>query len=286
MNISVIIPTYNRKHTLASAIDSVLIQSFKPSEIIVVDDGSTDGTSDWIKSNYPTIIFLEPFKGSEPLKGFSTNGVSAARNVGIKKAQGDWIALLDSDDEWLPDKLAKQGQALQENSDFLFCHTNEIWIRNGVRVNQMKKHQKYGGDIFEKCLDMCRISPSSSLFHKSILDDIGVFDENLKVCEDYDLWLRITSKYPVLFLDEPLINKYGGHEDQLSKTPTGIEQYRIQSLEKILSELILTNSQFDSAKSMVLTKLQIFSNGLEKRGKTAELETIQKRIQYWNDMIV
>ena len=153
-------------------------------------------------------------------------------------------------------------------------------------MNQMKKHQKYGGDIFEKCLDMCRISPSSSLFHKSILDDVGVFDENLKVCEDYDLWLRITSKYPVLFLDEPLINKYGGHENQLSKTPTGIEQFRIQSLEKILSKLILTNSQFASAKSMVLKKLQIFSNGLEKRGKTAELETIQKRIQYWNDMIV
>jgi glycosyltransferase involved in cell wall biosynthesis len=223
---------------------------------------------------------IQPFEGSLP------RGVSAARNAGINIAKGDWIALLDSDDEWLSHKLAKQVQALKEKTDFLFCHTNEIWIRNGVRVNQMKKHQKYGGDIFEKCLDMCRISPSSSLFHKSILDDVGVFDENLKVCEDYDLWLRITSKYPVLFLDEPLINKYGGHENQLSKTPTGIEQFRIQSLEKILSKLILTNSQFASAKSMVLKKLQIFSNGLEKRGKTAELETIQKRIQYWNDMIV
>jgi len=280
MNISVIIPTYNRKHTLGRAIDSVLIQSFKPSEIIVIDDGSTDGTSDWVSANYPAIKLIQPFEGSLP------RGVSAARNAGINIAKGDWIALLDSDDEWLSHKLAKQVQALKEKTDFLFCHTNEIWIRNGVRVNQMKKHQKYGGDIFEKCLDMCRISPSSSLFHKSILDDVGVFDENLKVCEDYDLWLRITSKYPVLFLDEPLINKYGGHENQLSKTPTGIEQFRIQSLEKILSKLILTNSQFASAKSMVLKKLQIFSNGLVKRGKTAELETIQKRIQYWNDMIV
>ena len=280
MNISVIIPTYNRKHTLGRAIDSVLIQSFEPSEIIVIDDGSTDGTSDWVSANYPAIKLIQPFEGSLP------RGVSAARNAGINIAKGDWIALLDSDDEWLSHKLAKQVQVLKEKTDFLFCHTNEIWIRNGVRVNQMKKHQKYGGDIFEKCLDMCRISPSSSLFHKSILDDVGVFDENLKVCEDYDLWLRITSKYPVLFLDEPLINKYGGHENQLSKTPTGIEQFRIQSLEKILSKLILTNSQFASAKSMVLKKLQIFSNGLEKRGKTAELETIQKRIQYWNDMIV
>ena len=177
--ISVIIPTYNRKHTLPRALDSVLAQSFQPFEIIVIDDGSTDGTFEWIISEYPSIKLIEPFNGPKPLKGYSPNGVSAARNAGTKVAKGDWIALLDSDDEWLPDKLAKQVQALKENPEILFCHTNEIWIRHGVRVNQMKKHQKYGGMIFEKCLDICRISPSSSLFHKSILDDI--FTENLEL---------------------------------------------------------------------------------------------------------
>jgi len=276
MNISVIIPTYNRKHSLPRTLDSVLAQSFQPFEIIVIDDGSTDGTADWLKSNYLSIKSISQ----------SNQGVSSARNIGIKQAEGDWIALLDSDDEWLPDKLAKQVQALKENREFLFCHTNEIWIRNGVRVNQQKKHQKYGGHIFEKCLDMCRVSPSSSLFHKLVLDDVGLFDEKLKVCEDYDLWLRISAQYPVLFLDELLINKYGGHEDQLSKTPEGIEQYRIQSLEKILSDGTLTNSQFESARSMLLTKLQIFANGLKKRKKIGEFNTTQKRIQHWIDMIV
>jgi len=280
-HISVIIPTYNRKHTLPRALDSVLAQSFQPFEIIVIDDGSTDGTFEWIISEYPSIKLIEPFNGPKPLKGYSPNGVSAARNAGTKVAKGDWIALLDSDDEWLPDKLAKQVQALKENPEILFCHTNEIWIRHGVRVNQMKKHQKYGGMIFEKCLDICRISPSSSLFHKSILDDIGLFDEKLKVCEDYDLWLRISAKYPVLFLDEPLINKYGGHEDQLSKTPEGIERYRIQSLEKILGSDLLSESQFQSAKDMFLRKLRIFANGLEKRRKTDELNSVQKKIQDW-----
>ena len=279
--ISVIIPTYNRKHTLPRALDSVLAQSFQPFEIIVIDDGSTDGTFEWIISEYPSIKLIEPFNGPKPLKGYSPNGVSAARNAGTKVAKGDWIALLDSDDEWLPDKLAKQVQALKENPEILFCHTNEIWIRHGVRVNQMKKHQKYGGMIFEKCLDICRISPSSSLFHKSILDDIGLFDEKLKVCEDYDLWLRISAKYPVLFLDEPLINKYGGHEDQLSITPEGIERYRIQSLEKILGSDLLSESQFQSAKDMFLRKLRIFANGLEKRRKTDELNSVQKKIQDW-----
>jgi glycosyltransferase involved in cell wall biosynthesis len=218
------------------------------------------------------------------LKGYSPKGVSVARNVGIKQSKGDWIALLDSDDEWIPDKLIKQVQLLKKNKGSVFCHTNEIWIRNGVRVNQHKKHQKYGGYIFNECLDICRISPSSALIHKSIFEDIGLFDESLKVCEDYDLWLRITSNYPVLFLDEFLIKKYGGHEDQLSKTPEGIEQYRIKSLEKIMSSNLLPESQFQAAKDMLITKLQIFANGLEKRQKIDKFNDIQKKIQYWDNI--
>ena len=284
MKISVVIPTYNRKHTLPRALDSVLAQSYQPFEIIVIDDGSSDGTFDLIKSKYPSIKLLESHKPSKSLKGYSQKGVSIARNVGIKKSKGDWISLLDSDDEWVPDKLIKQVQLLKKNEGSVFCHTNEIWIRNGVRVNQHKKHQKYGGYIFKECLDICRISPSSALIHKSIFEDIGLFDESLKVCEDYDLWLRITSNYPVLFLDEFLIKKYGGHEDQLSKTPEGIEQYRIKSLEKIMSSNLLPESQFQAAKDMLITKLQIFANGLEKRQKIDEFNIIQKKILYWNNM--
>ena len=284
MKISVVIPTYNRKHTLPRALDSVLAQSYQPFEIIVIDDGSTDDTFDLIKSKYPSIKLLESLKPSKSLKGYSPKGVSVARNVGIKQSKGDWISLLDSDDEWTPDKLIKQVQLLKKNEGSVFCHTNEIWIRNGIRVNQHKKHQKYGGYIFKKCLDICRISPSSVLIHKSIFKDIGLFDESLKVCEDYDLWLRITSNYPVLFLDEFLIKKYGGHEDQLSKTLEGIEQYRIKSLEKIMSSNLLPESQFQAAKDMLITKLQIFANGLEKRQKIDKFNDIQKKIQYWNNI--
>ena len=212
MNISVIIPTFNRRQTLDRAIDSILSQTYQPYEIIVVDDGSTDGTADWLSANYSSLQIIQQ----------SNKGVSSARNAGINSARGDWIALLDSDDEWLPDKLEIQVKLLQNNAELRFCHTNEIWIRNGVRINQMKKHQKYGGNIFKKCLDICRISPSSSLFHTSVIKDVGLFDESLDVCEDYDLWLRITAKYTVLFLDQPLIKKFGGHTDQLSKVFGGI----------------------------------------------------------------
>ena len=164
-------------------------------------------------------------------------------------------------------------------------HSNEIWIRNGVRVNQMKKHKKFGGYIFEKCLDICRISPSSVLLKKEILNDIGTFDESLKVCEDYDLWLRITSKYPVCFLDIPLIKKYGGHSDQLSKAHDGIEFYRIQSLQKILESKILSKPQTLLAINMMVNKMNIYASGLEKRNKTEELSKLKKNIQYWTNII-
>ena len=271
MNISVVIPSFNRKNTLSRSIDSVLKQTYKPSEIIVVDDGSTDGTRGFILSSYPNIkYFFQPKKG-----------VSSARNKGILESSSEWIAFLDSDDEWMPQKLEKQKKQLEKHSGIFISHTNEIWIRNGVRVNQMKKHQKYGGYIFDKCLDICRMSPSSVLIHKRVISDIGVFDETLQVCEDYDLWLRITSKYSVLFEKELLIIKYGGHKDQLSKVKEGIEQFRIQSLEKILTTNYLTKDQFTTTKNMLIRKLSIYSKGLEKRNKFDELALVKKKILNW-----
>ena len=212
------------------------------------------------------------------------SGVSSARNNGIRNTKGGWIAFLDSDDEWLQNKLEQQINYIQVHPEYVFCHTNEIWIRNGRRVNQMKKHKKFGGEVFEKCLDICRISPSSALIKKSILDKIGYFDESLQVCEDYDLWLRITAKYKILFIDEPLIVKYGGHLDQLSKVNNGIEQFRIKSLEKILFSNCLSKSQKKIAEKVLLHKLEIYVNGLRKRNKVEDLEVYKKKIQYWINM--
>ncbi len=273
-NISVVIPTFNRRQTIGRSIDSVLNQTLFPSEIIVVDDGSTDGTSDYIQSNFPSIRLLQ-----QPNKG-----VSAARNKGVRCADANWIALLDSDDEWFPQKLEKQVMTLSQNLDIKFCHTEEIWIRNGARINQMKKHQKYGGHIFNKCLDMCKISPSSVLFHQSILDNVGYFDKGLKVCEDYDLWLRITAKFPVLYIDEPLIKKYGGHEDQLSRVKDGIESHRIKVLEKLIMQKF-TSDQRNAMLKMLIEKLTIFSIGAQKRGKIKAYNTSKKRIDELSVMV-
>ena len=271
MNISVVIPCFNRKNTLSRSIDSVINQTHKPSEIIIVDDGSTDGTRDLIFKSYPDIKYFFQTK----------KGVSSARNKGIRESSSEWIAFLDSDDEWLPQKLEKQKNQLEKHPGIFISHNNEIWIRNGMRVNQMKKHQKYGGYIFDKCLDICRMSPSSVLIHNRVFEDVGVFDEKLQVCEDYDLWLRITSKYSVLFEKELLIIKYGGHKDQLSKVKEGIEQFRIQSLEKILTLNHLKKDQFILTKNMLIRKLLIYSKGLKKRNKFDELALFKKKILNW-----
>lgn len=276
MKISVVIPTYNRIALVERAIDSVLMQSIKPFDIIVVDDGSDDGTSEMIKKKYRSINLVQQ----------QNSGVSAARNNGIKHAKGDWIALLDSDDEWTEKKLENQVNRLIKNPDYHFCHTNEIWIRNGVRVNQKKRHQKYGGYIFDKCLDICRISPSSTLFKKNILEHVGWFDTQLPVCEDYDLWLRITADYKILFVDEPLIIKYGGHTDQLSQSVEGIELFRIKSLENLLANTELSPQKRNLAITMIIKKLNIYLNGLIKRKKQTETEQVKEKIKFWKKDVI
>ena len=276
MKISVVIPTFNRIRLVARAIDSVLKQSLNPYEIIVVDDGSDDGTSEMIQNKYKSIKLIQQ----------QNNGVSAARNKGIEHAKGDWIGLLDSDDEWTEKKLENQADRLIKTPEYDFCHTNEIWIRNGVRVNQRKKHKKYGGYIFGKCLDICRISPSSVLFRKNILDHVGWFDNQLPVCEDYDLWLRITSEYRILFIDEPLIIKYGGHDDQLSRSVESIEFFRIKSLENLLDRTELSTNNRVLAIQMIIKKYNIYLNGLVKRKKQGEADQIKEKIKFWKkDMI-
>jgi len=272
LKISVIIPTFNRRYVLHRAIESVVNQTRPPIEIIVVDDGSTDGTRDWLVNTFPLVKYIYQ----------DNKGVSSARNRGIEVSKGSWVSFLDSDDEWMPTKLEEQESYILENPEIKFCHTNEIWIRNGVRVNQMKKHQKYGGDIFEKCLDICRISPSSVLIKKDVLDKIGLFDESLKVCEDYDMWLRWASRFSVLFLDRQLIIKYGGHSDQLSRVNSGIERYRIKSLENLLNSHILSEVQSRHARDQLVIKLKIYAKGLEKRNRSDELDIVNEKIKNWS----
>jgi glycosyltransferase involved in cell wall biosynthesis len=269
MQISVIVPTFNRVHTLPRALDSVLGQTRPAAEILVIDDGSQDATQRLIRTRYPDCRYLKQ----------ANQGVSAARNRGIREAKCEWIALLDSDDAWLPDKLHRQHQALQCQPEYRFCHTDEIWIRNGVRVNPMKKHGKSGGRIFTDCLPRCVISPSAALLHRSLFTEYGLFDPSLPACEDYDLWLRICAREPVLYLETPLVVKYGGHADQLSRVHWGMDRFRIHALEKLLRSETLSSTDRAATIEMLGQKSRIMAQGAEKRGHKQRAEKYRKLMQ-------
>ncbi|MDO9567174.1 MAG: glycosyltransferase [Candidatus Desulfaltia sp.] len=257
--VSVIIPTFNRGWILKEAIDSVLTQHFEDFELIVIDDGSTDNTQSILNSYKNDIIAFTQ----------NNKGVSAARNTGIALSSGRFIAFLDSDDLWMQNKLSTQVDFFNENHDALICQTDEIWIRNNVRVNPKMRHKKLSGMIFEHSLDLCMVSPSAVMIRRKLFDEVGLFDEDLPACEDYDLWLRISCNYPVYLIDIPLIIKRGGHGDQLSRLPV-LDKYRIKALNKIIASGLLSEGQHRAAVKTLKEKCEIYANGCLKRGRTDE----------------
>jgi glycosyltransferase involved in cell wall biosynthesis len=283
--VSVIIPTYNREKFISECVQSVLAQTLPAREIIIVDDGSTDATYNILRD----LGFNSLSTKKTVLRYFfqQNRGVSSARNLGIKEARSEYIALLDSDDLWLKSKLDRQVSAFQNDTQSSrLCHTDEIWIRNGVRVNQHKKHKKHGGNVFQSCLKLCCISPSSAMMHRSVFEDFGFFDEDLPACEDYDFWLRYSAKEDVNFIDEPLIIKKGGHSDQLSGAHWGMDRFRIYSIEKILKEPDIKLVHKTEAIHEVILKLEILINGSQKRQKFAYAENMLQKKQHWEAILM
>jgi len=259
--VSVIIPTFNRAHKIARAIASVLYQTFADYEILVVDDGSEDATS---RALAPFLPHIKCITHSRNL------GVSAARNTGIRASHSPLVAFLDSDDYWLPGKLAAQVSFFSQHPGAVACQTEERWIRRGVRVNPMKKHLKLSGKIFEPSLKLCVVSPSAVVVKRTLLEEVGVFDEDFPVCEDYDLWLRISWKYPIWLIPEPLIIKEGGAPDQLSRSIEGMDRYRIRAIARLIESGCLSERQTEAALKELRSKCRVYGNGCLKRGKKEE----------------
>ena len=267
-SISVIIPTYNRLSFLRKALISVSQQTHSILETIVVDDGSDDQTIDILGPEFPDVCFLT--QGNQ--------GVSSARNLGIHNAKGDWIALLDSDDQWLREKTEKQINYHIQNPKVLASHTGEKWIRKGNQVIPPAFLNKSREGLFERSLERCIICPSSVLLHRSIFQHIGCFDESLKICEDYDFWLRLLLEFQLGLIDEALVEKHGGHSDQLSNSTWGLDRFRLQSLEKIQQ---LPNTPFPHQIKILetlLRKCELLHTAFLKHEKLEEAEIyLQKK---------
>jgi glycosyltransferase involved in cell wall biosynthesis len=261
--VSVIIPTYNRARKVARAVASVLFQTYTDYELIVVDDGSRDHTADTLSLFHPRILRLAHEEN---------RGVSASRNTGIKASRAPLVAFLDSDDYWLPEKLAVQVTFFKAHPEAVACQTQEIWIRKGRRVNPRQKHLKPSGNIFVPSLKLCLVSPSAVMVRRSLFDDVGLFDEALPVCEDYDLWLRVSCRYPIDLLNRDLVIKEGGAPDQLSKSLIGMDRFRIKSLVKIMESGRLSHRQWNAALCELKAKCEVYGKGCIKRGKKEEAE--------------
>jgi len=272
--VSVIIPTFDRAPWVGEAITSVLAQTYPHLELIVVDDGSHDATPAVVRACGPELTYIRQAHA----------GVSAARNRGVEIARGELVAFLDSDDLWLPGKLAAQVALLQQQQHIQACYTDEIWIRHGVRVNPKRIHQKHSGWLFEPSLPRCIISPSSIMLRRTLWNQLGGFDETLPACEDYDLWLRLTLTTPVVLLPERLIVKRGGHADQLSRCILVLDQYRITALEKILAAA-LTLSQRQAVLAHLVQKCRVVAQGAHKRQQEARWATYSAKAQRYQQQL-
>lgn len=276
--ISVVIPTFNRKEFLREAVLSVLAQKDVPAEfevedigiedieIIVVDDGSTEDISG----------ALAGLPGAVRCIRQPHSGVSGARNCGIAQSRGEWIAFLDSDDLWLPGKLAAQMKYFAQFPDILLCQTDEIWMRNGKRLNPRLYHQKPQGHCFPLLLERCLVSPSAVVIHRTLFETVGLFDESFPACEDYDLWLRIGCRFPLGLVPNPLIVKRGGHPDQLSATIPALDQYRIASIANLLRNCALSPIHAAAARKVLGIKSGIYAQGCRRRGRVEEAERVEK----------
>ena len=261
---------------MSRAVRSVLSQRIGDGafEVIVVDDASQDGTAEAVRREFGASV--------QVIEMQENGGVSAARNRGIERARGQWLAFLDSDDEWLPDKLDRQMGALARTS-LPVCHTDEIWVRNGVRVNPHKHHQKYGGDIFLQALPLCVMSPSSIVIHREVFDKIGAFDEGLPACEDYELWLRIAARWSVCYIPEKLIVKYGGHADQLSQAYYAMDRFRVYALDRLLQNVPeLSHEKCEAAREMLVRKAGIVYRGALKHGNAELAHSMEGYLQRWD----
>ena len=269
MDIAVIIPVYNRVATLGRAIESVLAQRLMPHEIIVVDDGSDDASSEVVKQ-YDSVMLLRQ----------KNMGVSAARNNGVMMASSEWVVVLDSDATWHPHQLERQSAFHQEHPHLRISYTDEQWVRHGTSVNLPQKFRKSNENLYERSLEQCIIAPSSVMMQKKLFETVGGFDESLEVCEDYDLWLRLLQEQTFGLISEKLITKYGGHDDQLSTKFWGMDRFRVRALENLH-----VNFPHDRRiVEMLIHKYRLLLQGAHKYHRREAAHHYEQRLLYFQSL--
>lgn len=286
MLVSVIIPTYNRKEYICQAVDSILSQTYKFYEVIVVDDGSTDGTGDLLHKRY-----------GKRIKYFyqSNQGEAAARNYAISQSSGQYIALLDSDDVWLPTKLAQQAQFFENhpNTGLVSCHALAINAL-GEQIKQTPIYSDLAPEIIplDQLLLNSPLYCSTVMIRKDCLDNVGLFHEEIRYGEDRDLFLRVAAQYPVGFINEALV-KLRSHQNAQSRLiipPQEIERRvsdRLSIIARVFPLLSGDREELAELKDRALAKEYVraaiydYMQGDVERGAKRLLKTIALDVNTW-----
>jgi len=261
----VVIPVRDRARMVREAIASVLAQRYRDHALVVVDDGSTDGSAAAAEAALagapvPAVVLRQPARG-----------VAAARNAGVAATASPWLAFLDSDDLWLPHKLERQMAWLDAHPDYRIAQTEERWIENGRQRNPRAWHRKEER-LFRRSLARCLVSPSAVVVARSLYVEMGGFDEAFGLCEDYELWLRVTLREAVGLVPERLVVKRGGHADQLSRSTWGLDRFRVAALVKLVLAAPLGAGDRDAALTMLRAKCAILAAGAARRGQHDQTE--------------
>jgi len=266
--VSAIIPVYNRPDHIVEAVRSVLDQTWRPLELIVGDDGSDDMTHTAVAS----LTEEANMKGIR-LKLLDLEHVGcpgAVRNSCAAEAEGRYLAFLDSDDLWLPEKIARQMTLFLEDEACLIAHTREEWNRKGRVVSQAGMKHRRSGDLFTDALKKCIIGPSTVMIRRDYYLESGGFRADLEIAEDYEYWLRVTAEHPVAYLEEPLTVKRAGHNDQLSEKYGQIEIFRIRGLKDLVDRTFFQGWKQESAARELSRKCLVYGRGCMKRDKAEE----------------
>lgn len=222
--ISVIIPSYNSDKYIGEAIRSVLRQTCTDYEIIVIDDGSTDRTREIIENNFPKVRYFY----------IPNQGVSRARNYGIQMARGEFIAFLDADDLWLPEKLEKQLNVFNADKELMLVFTeHQVFDANGFwKAKSSKKKRLMRGDVVKNIFLYSHVTTSTVTVRRHAFQETGFFEEDLKAAEDDNLWMRIALKFRIHLLDEVLVH-YRWTENSLSRSAINLLAGVLKNVELI-----------------------------------------------------
>ena len=281
MKVSVVIPVFNRPRSLEQAITSVLGQSRQVFEMIVVDDSS--------KEDLSRCRNLVEASGHRWLSLPSNIGPAGARNTGAAEVRGDWIAFLDSDDIWRPRKLQSQVDWHRRHPEIRVSQCEEAWFRHGQPVRKPAAwRQPETGRIFEACVHRCLIGPSCVMIERSLFHDLGGFDPSYRVCEDYELWLRLTLRESVGLVEGgPLVERRAGQPDQLSVITPAMDRFRVRALQGLLRSAELSPSQSCLVLDAIAEKAGILARGAARHcpGEVEHFAEIARQARRAGEMV-